>query len=93
VTSGWGGTSFVAPQLSGITALLRQSAGHRIGLWNPQVYGLQNVFGYGRDSPFNSVSAGDNWFYRGAPHFTPGAGIGTLDVENLDLFLRSRYRF
>jgi subtilase family serine protease len=93
VTSGWGGTSFVAPQLSGITALLRQSAGHRIGLWNPQVYFLQNVFGYGRYSPFNSVNAGDNWFYRGAPHYTPGAGIGTLNVENLDLFLRSRYRF
>ncbi|MGN6740706.1 S53 family peptidase [Dyella sp.] len=93
VTSGSGGTSFVAPQLNGISALLRQSAGHRIGLWNPQVYFLQNVFGYGRYSPFNSVNAGDNWFYHGAPRYTPGAGIGTLDVENLDLFLRSRFRF
>ena len=93
VTSGSGGTSFVAPQLNGITALLRQSAGHRIGLWNPQMYFLQNVFGYGRYSPFNSVNAGDNWFYHGAPRYTPGAGIGTLDVENLDLFLRSRFRF
>jgi kumamolisin len=93
VSSGSGGTSFVAPQLNGITALLRQSAGHRVGLWNPQIYFLQNVFGYGRYSPFNSVNAGDNWFYQGAPKYTPGAGIGTLDVENLDLFLRSRFRF
>lgn len=93
VSSGSGGTSFVAPQLNGITALLRQSSGHRVGLWNPQIYFLQNVFGYGRYSPFNSVNAGDNWFYRGAPKYTPGAGIGTLDVENLDLFLRSRFRF
>ena len=88
VSVGQGGTSFVAPQLNGITALLRQSAGHRIGLWNPQVYFLQAVFGYGRYSPFNSVDGGDNWFYRGAPHYTPGAGIGTLDVSNLDAFMR-----
>jgi subtilase family serine protease len=93
VSSGSGGTSFVAPQLNGITALLRQSSGHRVGLWNPQIYFLQNVFGYGRYSPFNSVNAGDNWFYHGAPHYTPGAGIGTLNVEVLDLFLRSRFRF
>ncbi|MCP1373606.1 S53 family peptidase [Dyella lutea] len=90
-TAGQGGTSFVAPQLNGITALLRQSSGHRIGLWNPQVYFLQAVFGYGRYSPFNSVNGGDNWFYQGAPHYTPGAGIGTLDVSNLDAFMRFRW--
>ncbi|HET6434060.1 S53 family peptidase [Dyella sp.] len=91
VVSGSGGTSFVAPQLNGITALLRQSSGHRVGLWNPQIYFLQNIFGYGRYSPFNSVNAGDNWYYHGAPHYTPGAGIGTLDVANLDAFLRFRW--
>ncbi|OZB58333.1 MAG: peptidase S53 [Lysobacterales bacterium 14-68-21] len=90
-SAGQGGTSFVAPQLNGITALLRQSSGHRIGLWNPQVYFLQAVFGYGRYSPFNSVDGGDNWFYQGAPHYTPGAGIGTLDVSNLDAFMRFRW--
>lgn len=89
VIDGIGGTSFVAPQLNGISALLTQSQGHRVGFWNPQVYFLQNVFGYGKYSPFNSVRDGDNWFYYGKPHYTPGAGIGTLDVANLDAFLRA----
>jgi subtilase family serine protease len=89
VITGYGGTSFVAPQLNGISALLTQSAGHRVGFWNPQVYFLQNVFGYGKYSAFRSVRDGDNWFYQGKPHYTPGAGIGTLDVANLDAFLRS----
>lgn len=89
VISSIGGTSFVAPQLNGISALLTQSLGHRVGFWNPQVYFLQNVFGYGPYSAFNSVRDGDNWFYYGKPHYTPGAGIGTLDVANLDAFLRA----
>ncbi len=83
-----GGTSFVSPQLNGITALLRQSTGHRIGLWNPHVYLLQNIFGYGKWSAFNRISAGNNWFYAGNGHYNPGAGIGTLNVANLDLFMR-----
>ena len=83
-----GGTSFVAPQLNGITALLRQSTGHRIGLWNPHMYLLQNLFGYGKWSAFNRISAGNNWFYAGNGHYNPGAGIGTLDVANFDTFLR-----
>jgi subtilase family serine protease len=89
VIAGFGGTSFVAPQLNGISALLTQSAGHRVGFWNPQVYLLQDVFGYGAHSPFNSVRYGDNWFYHGEPRYNPGAGLGTLDVANLDVFLRS----
>jgi kumamolisin len=91
LNSGEGGTSFVAPQLNGITALLRQSSGHRIGLWNPQVYAIQNFFGYGRFSAFNSVRAGDNWFYYGQPRYNQGAGIGSLDVANLDVLLRSGF--
>ncbi|KRE88667.1 peptidase S53 [Frateuria sp. Soil773] len=84
-----GGTSFVAPQLNGISALLAQSAHHRIGFWNPQLYLLQNVFGYGRYSAFNDIRAGDNWFYAGKPRYDQGVGIGTLDVAHFDLFLRS----
>jgi subtilase family serine protease len=83
-----GGTSFVAPQLNGIAALLRQSSGHRIGLWNPHMYLLQNIFGYGKWSAFNRISAGDNWFYAGNGRYNPGAGIGTLNVANFDQFLR-----
>ncbi|HUA80977.1 MAG TPA: S53 family peptidase [Dyella sp.] len=91
LAAGEGGTSFVAPQLNGITALLRQSSGHRVGLWNPQVYALQNIFGYGKYTPFKSIRTGDNWFYYGSPHYNPGAGIGALDVANLDAFLRSGF--
>ncbi len=82
-----GGTSFVAPQLNGISALLKQSTRGRVGFWNPQVYPLQNIFGYGPFSPFTDIRAGDNWFYNGVNGYDPGAGIGTLNVTNLALFL------
>ena len=83
----FGGTSFVAPQLNGISALLRQSSHGRVGFWNPQVYALQNIFGYGPFSAFNDIRSGDNWFYVGKPGYEPGAGIGTLNVSNLAVFL------
>jgi len=86
-----GGTSFVAPQLNGISALLTQSTGHRVGFWNPQVYFLQNVFGYGNWSSFHDIRRGDNWFYYGKTGYEPGAGIGTLNVANLDLFLQAGF--
>jgi subtilase family serine protease len=88
-TAGNGGTSFVAPQLNGISALLTQSSGRRVGFWNPQVYALQNIFGYGKWTGFNDIRQGDNWFYRGAGGYEPGSGIGTLNVANFDLFLRA----
>ena len=83
----FGGTSFVAPQLNGISALLRQSTHGRVGFWNPQVYALQNIFGYGPFSAFNDIRSGDNWFYVGKHGYEPGAGIGTLNVTNLAIFL------
>lgn len=47
ILAGYGGTSFVASQLSGINALPKQSTGRRIGFWNPHIYALQGMFGYG----------------------------------------------
>ncbi|HTT59875.1 MAG TPA: S53 family peptidase, partial [Acidimicrobiales bacterium] len=35
---GWGGTSFVAPELNGSTAVIDATLGHRVGFWNPQIY-------------------------------------------------------
>ena len=35
---GWGGTSFVAPQLAGTTAVIDSAVGHRVGFWNPSIY-------------------------------------------------------
>jgi kumamolisin len=34
----YGGTSFVSPQLNGATAVIDSYVGHRVGLWNPQIY-------------------------------------------------------
>ncbi|TBR37097.1 MULTISPECIES: S53 family peptidase [Dyella] len=89
VITGYGGTSFVAPQLNGISALLRQSTGHRVGFWNPQVYFLQNIFSYGSWSGFGDIKDGDNWFYKGKQGYDQGSGIGTLNVANLDAYLRA----
>ena len=91
VISGYGGTSFVAPQLNGISALLTQSLHHRVGFWNPHVYLLQAIFGSGKYGAFNDVRAGDNWFYQGEPGFDQGSGVGTLNVANFDQFLRSGF--
>jgi hypothetical protein len=44
-----GGTSFVAPKLNGITALLVQNADHRLGFLNPTLYGLA------RDKYFDEI--------------------------------------
>jgi len=86
--SGEGGTSFVAPQLNGISALLSQSVGGRIGLWNPMLYRFKSSFGNGAHAPLVDVTAGDNWFYNGAPGYTPGAGLGVLNVANLAAAIR-----
>ena len=37
---GWGGTSFVAPQLNGSTAVIDSALGHRVGFWNPSIYAV-----------------------------------------------------
>lgn len=81
---GWGGTSFVAPQLNGMTALIDQAAGGRVGLLNQVVYPLQQLTQYWAwQKPFNDITAGDNWFYQGIPGYDNGAGIGTVNVANL----------
>ncbi|MGH3631372.1 MAG: S53 family peptidase [Sciscionella sp.] len=81
---GWGGTSFVAPQLNGMTALIDQAAGGRVGLLNPVIYPLQQVTAdWWSRKPFNDITAGDNWFYHGVQGYDDGAGIGTVNLANL----------
>ena len=64
---GWGGTSFVAPQLNGAAAVINSYLGHRIGLWNPRTYPLATH----ASSPFMPLDqAGvnnDNLYYTGNP--------------------------
>jgi kumamolisin len=79
-----GGTSFVAPQLNGVTALLAENVGHRLGLLNVELYNLQRLgFSFGRNPVIRTISTGDNWFYNGRNGYAPAAGLGTLDVFNL----------
>jgi kumamolisin len=79
---GWGGTSFVAPQFNGATAVIDSYLGHRIGLWNPSLY----QFAAGSSSPVTPLSqagtGNDNLFYTGNPgeQYNPATGLG---VPNL----------
>jgi kumamolisin len=80
--AGWAGTSFVAPQFNGSTAVIDSYLGHRIGLWNPDLYSLAA----GPDSPvtpLDQVGTGnDNLFYTGNPGelFNPATGLGVLNL-------------
>jgi subtilase family serine protease len=79
---GWGGTSFVAPQLNGSTAVIDSLLGHRVGLWNPAIYAMASS----QSSPFvtmNSVGTGnDNVYYSGNPGdvYNPATGLGYPDL-------------
>jgi len=76
--SGWGGTSFIGPQFNGSTAVIDSVLGHRIGLWNPNLY----AFAAGSHSPvtpLNQVGTGnDNIYYTGNPgeQYNPATGLG-----------------
>ena len=85
ITNYYGGTSFVAPQLNGITALLAQRVKGRIGLLNVPLYALAATpFAYGNPyAPLRDIESGNNWFYKGRAGYDQGSGVGTLDVNNL----------
>ncbi|HEV7444313.1 MAG TPA: hypothetical protein VGO18_17090, partial [Steroidobacteraceae bacterium] len=89
---GWldrtGGTSFVAPQLNGIYALLSQAKGSRLGLANPQLYEAVADRGYTNNGPLNDIVTGDNWFYFAKPGYEPGAGLGTINAAKLLTIIR-----
>jgi kumamolisin len=80
---GWGGTSFVAPQLNGVAALITQVAGTRLGFLNPQLYARFRQFGYSSNSPFVAITNGDNEYWQATHSYNPASGIGALNVENL----------
>jgi kumamolisin len=91
---GWGGTSFVAPQLNGSNAVMESAVGHRIGLWNPSIYS----FAVGPNSPFKPLdqtgTTNDNWYYTGTAGsvYNPATGLGIPDLTNLaiDFALNAR---
>ncbi|MBS0446690.1 MAG: S8 family serine peptidase [Proteobacteria bacterium] len=79
-----GGTSFVSPQLNGITTLIGQTIGGRVGLLNFPLYQLARHSGSytGAHAPLRDITAGDNWFYSGVAGYDAATGVGTLDVAN-----------
>jgi len=90
---GWGGTSFVAPQLNGSTAVINSYVGHRVGFWNPGIYAFA-ISGY---DPFTVLSSAgtsnDNIYYTGIPFsaYNEGSGLGFPDLSKLALdFARER---
>jgi subtilase family serine protease len=81
----FGGTSFVAPQLNGLTALFDQGLGRRVGLLNFALYDLVRTGkAYsGRHPPLRDITTGNNWFYNSAPGYDQATGVGVPDIANL----------
>jgi kumamolisin len=82
---GWGGTSFVAPQMNGSTAVIDSYVGHRVGLWNPYIYAAAG----GPNSPFTELgqasTSNDNIYYTGNPGepYNQGVGLGYPNLTKL----------
>jgi kumamolisin len=82
---GWGGTSFVAPELNGSTAVIDAALGHRVGFWNPSIYNFATSW----NSPFNPLqtagTSNDNIFYTGNPGsvFNESTGLGIPNLAAL----------
>ncbi|SYW02501.1 putative Tripeptidyl-peptidase I [Oenococcus oeni] len=80
----YGGTSFVAPQLNAVSAIINSGRKSRIGFWNPQIY----RFAKSKNSPFNpldSSSDNNNLFYTGTKGtiYNQDTGLGTVDFQKL----------
>ena len=92
-----GGTSFVAPQLNGVAALLGEYlGGSRIGLVNNALYGMDSLALHRRiagiaATPLHNIGYGNNGSYVGRIGYSPAAGLGTLDVAQFAQYLLSAY--
>ena len=72
----YGGTSFVAPQLNGVTALFVQELGGRVGQISPALYEFQNI-------TTHDITYGDNWGYNALSGYDNATGVGALDATAL----------
>jgi kumamolisin len=83
--SEYGGTSFVDPQMNGSTAVIDSFLGHRVGFWNPVMYGAVAA-GYNVFTQINTVgTSSDNIYYTGNPGqaYNPGIGLGMPNLAAL----------
>ena len=81
----YGGTSFVAPQMNGSTAVIDSYLGHRVGFWNPVMYGAV-ASGHDPFTQINTVgTSNDNIYYTGNPgqQFNEGIGLGMPNLAEL----------
>jgi kumamolisin len=95
LADGWGGTSFVAPQLNGSAAVIDSYLHHRTGFWNPAIYRFAAVRSWTPFKPLDSTSANnDNLYYTGTAHhiFNPGSGLGVPNLDKLALDFRRHGR-
>jgi len=74
---GWGGTSFVAPQLNGSTAVIDAYLGHRVGFWNPEIYS----YAASGNDPFTQI--GEAGTSDPGADYSPTTGLGTPDLSKL----------
>jgi kumamolisin len=84
-----GGTSFVAPQLNGITSVIGQAVGGRLGLLNPAMYRLARRSWSDSDSPFKDIAIKDNLGFQATPGYDPASGLGSIKATNLALALKT----
>jgi kumamolisin len=81
----YGGTSFVAPQLNGSTAVIDSYLGHRVGFWDPTIYAAATSV----NTPFTQLNQtgtnNDNIYYTGNPLevYNEGDGLGMPDLARL----------
>jgi kumamolisin len=86
-----GGTSFVAPQLNGVTAPYDQALGQAVGLLNVPLYQLLRTgipYG-GKQPPRRDITADDIWFFSANKAYDQATGVGVTDVANLLVALRA----
>jgi kumamolisin len=82
---GWGGTSFVAPEMNGSAAVIDSYLGHRVGFWNPAIY----RFAASHNSPFTPVTgtggSNTNLYYTSTKGhiYNPGTGLGSPNLAKL----------
>jgi kumamolisin len=90
IQTGWGGTSFAAPQFNGVTSLFNQALGHRVGLLNFALYDMARFGGayQGPNAPLRDIKDGDNWHYNANRGYDQATGLGVPDVANLLRALR-----
>jgi subtilase family serine protease len=82
---GWGGTSFVAPQLNGASAVIDSALGHRVGFWNPMMYAAATS-SHSPLTPIDTMGTGsDNIYYTGTPGtlYNAGSGLGYPNLSAL----------